>query len=77
MVRYIKRIKEITMASETSIIKIFAKFIDPKVAKKLKTIDEILDLPISTYKFVDEELSKDLEENFNIINIGAVAKLYK
>jgi len=65
------------MASETSIIKIFAKFIDPKVAKKLKTIDEILDLPISTYKFVDEELSKDLEENFNIINIGAVAKLDK
>ena len=52
------------MASETSIIKIFAKFIDKKVAKKLKTIDEILDLPISTYKFVDEELSKDLEENF-------------
>lgn len=65
------------MASETSIIKIFAKFIDQKVAKKLKTIDEILDLPISTYKFVDEELSKDLEENFNIINIGAVAKLDK
>ena len=65
------------MASETSVIKIFAKFIDQKVAKKLKTIDEILDLPISTYKFVDEEFSKDLEENFNIINIGAVAKLDK
>ena len=65
------------MASETSIIKIFAKFIDQKVAKKLKTVDEILDLPISTYKFIDEELSKDLEENFNIINIGAVTKLDK
>lgn len=65
------------MASDSSIIKIFAKFIDKKVAKKLKTIDEILDLPISTYKFVDEDLSKALEENFNIIDIGAVAKLDK
>ncbi|MFX1444492.1 MAG: ADP-ribosylation factor-like protein [Promethearchaeota archaeon] len=65
------------MASETTVIKIFAKFIDPKVAKKLKTLDEILNLPISTYKFVDEGLSKDLEENFNIINIGEIAKLDK
>ena len=65
------------MKSETSAIKIFAKFIDPKVAKKLKTIDEVLDLPISVYKFVDEELSQNLEDNFRLINIGDAAKLNK
>ena len=65
------------MASNTSIIKIFAKFLDQKAAKKLKTIDEILNLPISTYKFIEEALSKDLEENFNLTTIGELAKLDK
>ncbi|TFG21799.1 MAG: hypothetical protein EU532_14915 [Promethearchaeota archaeon] len=65
------------MTSESSAIKIFSKFLDPKLAKKLKLVEEILNLPISVYKFVDEEEAKIIEDNFKSMNIGEVAVLNK
>ncbi|TFG29458.1 MAG: hypothetical protein EU532_03200, partial [Promethearchaeota archaeon] len=65
------------MTSESSAIKIFSKFLDPKLAKKLKAVEEVLNLPLSVYKFVDEEEAKIIEDNFKLINIGEVALLNK
>ena len=62
-----------------SIIKIFSKFLDPKVSniKKLKKIDDILDLPIYAYNFLNNEEVKILQEVFEVYNIKDVSKLNK
>lgn len=62
-----------------SIIKIFSKFLDPKVSniKKLKKIEDILELPIYAYNFLNDEEVKILQEVFEVYNIKDVSKLNK
>jgi len=62
-----------------SIIKIFSKFLDPKVSniKKLKKIADILELPIYAYNFLNNEEVKILQEVFEVYNIKDVSKLNK
>ncbi|MFW9897211.1 MAG: hypothetical protein ACFFD7_15520, partial [Candidatus Thorarchaeota archaeon] len=68
------------MSSESSdIISVFSKFLDPKSAKlnKLHSIDDILKLPIQSYKFVDKEESTIMKQLLEISNIGDASKLDK
>ncbi|MHA2281001.1 MAG: ADP-ribosylation factor-like protein [Promethearchaeota archaeon] len=68
------------MSSESpDIINVFSKFLDPKSAKinKLHSIDDILKLPILSYKFVDKEESTIMEQLLEISNIGDASKLDK
>ncbi len=68
------------MPSEFSnIIRIFSKFLDPKASniKKLKKIDDILELPIYAYKFLNNEEVKILQELFEVFNINEASKLNK
>ncbi|MFX1454683.1 MAG: ADP-ribosylation factor-like protein [Promethearchaeota archaeon] len=68
------------MSSESSdIISVFSKFLDPKSAKlnKLHSIDDILKLPLQSYKFVDKEESTIMKQLLEISNIGDASKLDK
>ena len=62
-----------------SIIKIFSKFLDPKVSniKKIKKIEDILELPIYAYNFLNDEEVKILQEVFEVYTIKDVSKLIK
>jgi len=62
-----------------NIIKVFSKFLDPKLAKvkNLSTIDDILKLPIYSYKFLDKSEAKVLKEILDISNIEEASKLDK
>ncbi len=65
------------MTSEvSSLIKIFSKFLDPKSAKidKLKEIDDILKLPLHSYKFIDKEESTMMKQLLEISTIGEASK---
>lgn len=69
-----------TMSSESSdIIKVISKFLDPKSVKieKLEKIDEILKLPIQSYKFIDKEESTIIKNLFEITKIKEILKLSK
>jgi len=78
-----------TMSEEISnVIKVFEKFLDESLIekmrfskkgkiKKLQTIDDILELPIYSYKFLSEKEAKVLEEVLDIFDIGEAAKLDK
>lgn len=72
----------------SSILKTFSKFLDPKIAedaffskkgkvKKLQTIDDVLELPIYSYNFLNESDAKIIEELLEVFDIGAAAKLNK
>ena len=77
------------MSEEVSnVIKVFEKFLDDSLiekmrfskkgkVKKLQTIDDILELPIYSYKFLSESEAKILEEVLDIFDIGEAAKLNK
>ncbi|MFX0083326.1 MAG: ADP-ribosylation factor-like protein [Candidatus Hodarchaeota archaeon] len=68
------------MSSESSdIIKVISKFLDPKSVKieKLEKIDEILKLPIQSYKFIDKEESTIIKNLFEITKIKEILKLSK
>ena len=68
------------MSSESSnIINVFSKFLDPKSAKikKLQSINDILKLPIQSYKFVDKEQSTIMKQLLEISSIGDASKLDK
>ncbi|MFW9823136.1 MAG: ADP-ribosylation factor-like protein [Candidatus Thorarchaeota archaeon] len=68
------------MSSESSdIISLFTKFLDPKSAKlnKLHSIEDVLKLPIQSYKFVDKEESTIMKQLLEISNIGDASKLDK
>jgi small GTP-binding protein len=68
------------MSSESSdIINVFSKFLDPKSAKfnKLHSINDILKLPIQSYKFVDKEKSTIMKQLLEISSIGDASKLDK
>ncbi|MFX0138309.1 MAG: ADP-ribosylation factor-like protein [Candidatus Hodarchaeota archaeon] len=65
------------MASEvSSLIKLFSKFLDPTSAKidKLKEIDDVLKLPLHSYKFIDKEESTMMEQLLEISTIGDASK---
>jgi GTPase SAR1 family protein len=61
------------------VIKIFSKFLDPKEAKinKLNTIEDILKLPIHSYKFINKAESKIIKELLEVTNLDEVSKLNK
>ncbi|MHA1490843.1 MAG: ADP-ribosylation factor-like protein [Promethearchaeota archaeon] len=63
----------------TKVINLFSKFLDPEHVNfnKLKSINDLLKLPIYSYKFLDSKQSKLLEDLLDIINIGEAAKLNK
>jgi len=76
------------MSELSSVIRVFSKFLDPKVVenltfskrgkiKKLQTINDILALPIYSYKFLDEKEAKILEEVLDIFDIEGAAQLNK
>ncbi len=68
------------MSSESSdIIDVFSKFLDPKLTKvnKLHSIDDVLKLPIHSYKFVDKEESTIMKQLLEISSIGDASKLNK
>lgn len=65
------------MTSESSAIKIFTKFLNPKLIKKIQTVEDVLNLPISVFKFIDESEAKILEEDFKLLKIGDIAILNK
>ena len=61
----------------TNIISIFAKFLDPKVARegKFKTVEEIKSLPVHSYKFISKNDAKILKELLGISKIEEISKL--
>jgi len=69
------------------VIKTFSKFLDPKVSKKIfeskltkkkiESLDDFLNLPIGSYKFLNESEAKILEEVLDIHDIGEAATLNK
>lgn len=63
----------------SSLIKLFSKFLDPKSAKidKLKEIDDILKLPLHSYKFIDKEESTMMKQLLEISTIGEASKKNK
>lgn len=68
------------MSSESSdIIKVISKFLDPKSVKigKLEKIDDILKLPIQSYKFIDKEESTIIKNLFEISKIKEILELNK
>ena len=69
------------------VIKTFSKFLDPKVSKKIfeskltkkkiESLDDFLNLPIGSYKFLSENEATILEEVLDIHDIGEAATLNK
>ena len=61
----------------SKIVRIFSKFLDPKITKegKLKTIEEIKNLALNSFKFISKEDVKLLKEVLDIPTIEAVSKL--
>ncbi len=61
----------------SKIIKVFSKFLDPKLAKegKLKTIDEIKKLPLNSFKFMSKEDVKLLKEVLDLSTLEDTSKL--
>ncbi|MFW9998813.1 MAG: ADP-ribosylation factor-like protein [Candidatus Hodarchaeota archaeon] len=68
------------MSSEaSSFIKVFSKFLDPKSVKinKLQNVDDVIKLPILSYKFIDKEESTIMKQLLEISTIGDASKLNK
>jgi len=61
----------------SKIIKVFSKFLDPKLAKegKLKSIDEIKKLPLNSFKFMTKEDVKLLKEVIDVSTVEKTSKL--
>ncbi|MFW9900872.1 MAG: ADP-ribosylation factor-like protein [Candidatus Thorarchaeota archaeon] len=68
------------MSSEaSSFIKVLSKFLDSKSVKidKLHKIEDIIKLPILSYKFIDKEESTIMKQLLEISTIGDASKLNK
>ena len=63
----------------TDILKVFSKFLKDGLVKKgkIKTIEDVLELPIHSYKFLDKNEAKMVGEILEVKNIGEAAKLDK
>ncbi|MFX1494106.1 MAG: hypothetical protein ACFFBZ_07470, partial [Promethearchaeota archaeon] len=61
----------------SNIINIFSKFLDHKEVKisKIETIDDIKQLPIQSYKFIDKTVSEFLNEVLDVSNIEEISKI--
>jgi len=61
----------------SKIINIFSKFLDPKLTKegKIKTIEEIKNLPLNSFKFISKEDIKILKEVLDVSTIEKASKL--
>ncbi|MHA1456935.1 MAG: ADP-ribosylation factor-like protein [Promethearchaeota archaeon] len=61
------------------IVSTFSKFLDKNTVKisKLKTIEDVLKLPIYSYKFLDKNAAKVLKELLDINDIESASKLDK
>lgn len=64
-------------ADFNNVIKVFSKFLDVEQVNfdKIKSIEDILKLPIYSYRFINEEEAKILEEVFGIYNVDDASKL--
>ena len=65
------------MTSKISVIKLFSKFLDPEISKKVKSLKDILNLPVSAYKFLNEEEAEVIADLFKVIKINEAAELNK
>jgi GTPase SAR1 family protein len=63
------------MTLEPTVTKIFSKYLDQKISKKIKTIDDVLNLPISAYKFLNKDEINLLGDTFKINNISDATKI--
>jgi len=63
----------------TMVINIFSKFLDEKSVKinKLKTLEDVKELPIYSYKFLDKSEAKVLKDILDISSIEDASKLNK
>ncbi|MFX0058581.1 MAG: ADP-ribosylation factor-like protein [Candidatus Hodarchaeota archaeon] len=63
----------------TNIISIFSKFLDSSVVKtkNLKLLEDVLKLPIYSYKFLEKSEAKVLKELLDVSNIEEASKLDK
>ena len=61
----------------TKIINVFSKFLDQNTVKisKLQSIEDMLNLPVYSYKFLDKKTAKILKDVFDISNIESAAQL--
>ena len=61
----------------TKIINVFSKFLDQNTVKisKLQSIEDILNLPVYSYKFLDKKAAKIFKDVFDISNIESAAQL--
>jgi len=64
-------------ADISKIIKVFSKFLDPKLAKegKLKTIEAIKKLPLNSFKFISKEEGRLLKEVLDVSTVEKTSKL--
>lgn len=68
------------MSSDTSsFIKVFTKFLDPDSTKidKLHKIDDVLKLPVHSYKFIDKEEATIMKQLLEVSSIRDASKLNK
>ncbi len=65
------------MTPEVSVIKLFSKFLNPEISKKVKSIKDILNLPISAFKFLNEEEIAEIADLFKVTKINEAAELNK
>ena len=63
----------------SNVINIFSKFLDEKSVKisKVKTIEDVKELPIYSYKFLDKNEAKVLKDILDITSIEDASKLNK
>ncbi|MGV9203795.1 MAG: ADP-ribosylation factor-like protein [Promethearchaeia archaeon] len=68
-----------TGTEKSNTILTFTKFLDEKFLgkKKIETIDDLLELPIYSYKFLSKKEAKILEDVLDIYDIGEASKLEK
>ncbi|MFO8019171.1 MAG: ADP-ribosylation factor-like protein [Promethearchaeia archaeon] len=64
---------------ESNVISRFSKFLDEKFIgkKKIETIEDLLELPIYSYRFLSKKEAKILEDVLDIYDIGAASTLEK
>ena len=59
------------------VLKVFSKFLDEGIIKKgkIKTIEDVLELPTHSYKFIDKNEAKMVGELLEVKNISEAAKV--
>ena len=62
-----------------NIIKAFSKFLDPSEAKvkKLQSIEDLLELPLHSFKFISKDQSKSLKEILDVSDVRGISEIDK